>query len=547
MNRTDAHGYGIRGVEPSVWPQYPYDGVPKIPESSPPTYTISQELGLSIEMRDGVRLLLDVFRPSKPGAQFPALCSFSPYSRQLQQDSAPIGQNEAGITEFWVPRGYAHVIVDVRGTNGSGGDWDMWGPLEQRDMVETIEWVASQPWCSGRVGMMGCSYFAMVQNQVAAARPPSLRAIFPYDAATDIYRDGFYPGGIPSEWSRFWFTQVNFLNGSSGRNPNMEGVRRHVDDMYAGMRPFDGDYYRDRSAWPAMDNIDIPVYFGCDWDFYTLHLRGAFDGWQRVQTSPTKRMLIGPKPFPGRPFGAYHGEALRWYDAMLKDLDTGILDGSPVQLYIRGDEVWRSEYEWPLSRARFEEWPLTVNGDELGIAETPGTSGEVVCNYDPTDEASNYGLPKLVFRSEPIDGELEVTGPVQLTLAMSSTAEDTDWIAVLGDEAPDGSSRELSRGHLRSSHRALDPAQSRPNEPWHPHDRAEPLVPGRTEELAIEIVATSNVFKAGHRLRLELANCDSKTRKGTETNYRRALVRPARNSVLTGRGMSRLSIPIVPR
>ncbi len=205
--------YGIRTANPTVWPQYPYNETPQTPERSHARYTIQNEWNQAIAVRDGTKLLLDVYRPAMMGEQFPALVSFSPYTRQLQRDSAPIGQNEAGISEFWVPRGYAHVIVDVRGTNGSGGSWDMMGPDEQTDMADIIEWVAEQPWCNGNVGMMGCSYFAMTQNLAAEQQPPSLKAIFPYDACTDLYRDFYFNDGIPhDDFQRIWFSDITFLN-----------------------------------------------------------------------------------------------------------------------------------------------------------------------------------------------------------------------------------------------------------------------------------------------------------------------------------------------
>lgn len=160
----------VRTAFPSTWPQYPYDAEPKTPEQSAPVHAIQAELDVRAAMSDGVRLALDVFRPHAVGERFPALVSVSPYTRQLQQTVVPVGQNEAGITEFWVPRGYAHVVVDVRGTNDSEGSWDHWGPREQRDLREIIEWVAEQPWCDGNVGMMGCSYFGMNQLQAEIGR-----------------------------------------------------------------------------------------------------------------------------------------------------------------------------------------------------------------------------------------------------------------------------------------------------------------------------------------------------------------------------------------
>ncbi len=543
--RAAANGYGMRSAYPTAWPQYPFDAVPKGNEGSIPVHDIRWDSGISVAMSDGVELLLDVYRPSKPGLKVPALCSISPYSRQLQRDSAPIGQNEAGISEFWVPRGYAHVIVDVRGTNGSGGDWDMWGPVEQQDLAEVIEWVAAQPWCTGAVGMMGCSYFGMVQNLAAAQQPPSLRAVFPYDALTDLYRDALFPGGIPNDWARFWFTQVVFLNGSSGRTPDMRSINAHLETIYGLEQRFDGPYYRERSAWPVLERVEVPAYFGCDWDFHALHLRGAFDAWQRV-VSPTKRMLIGPKPYPGRPFAAYHGEALRWYDQFLKEMDTGVLDEPPIQLWVPGLGRWRSEHEWPLARTRFEEWFLTpASGGSL--ADTaPETSGELTLDCRPDTDEWELGLPSLVFRSPVLDAPIEVTGPIELVLVMSSTAEDADWIVILQDEGPDRHLRELTRGHLRSSHRQLDEGMGRPGDPWHPHDKREPLEPGTAEELCIGLAPTSNLFETGHRIRIELANSDSGRRPGALTNYRRTLRVRAVNTVITGRRGSRIILPVIP-
>jgi predicted acyl esterase len=131
---------------------------------------------------------------------------------------------------------------------------------------------------------------------------------------------------------------------------------------------------------------------------------------------------------------------------------------------------------------------------------------------------------------------------VELNLTMSSTAEDTDWIASFLDEAPDGSSRELTKAMLRSSHRAIDEAQSRPAEPWHPHEVATPLTPGRPEQLAIGLGVVCNVFAPGHRLRLELSNCES---SAALVEQARVLRTPATNTVLTGRDLTRLMLPIV--
>jgi predicted acyl esterase len=545
MRPTQPNPYGIRTAYPTVWPQYPYNETPHTPEQSVPRYQVQNDWNQAIAVRDGTKLLLDVYRPYQPGQTFPALCSFSPYTRQLQRDSPPIGQNEAGISEFWVPRGYAHVIVDIRGANGSEGSWDQFGPLEQRDMFDIIEWVAEQPWCDGNVGMMGCSYFAMTQNLAAEQQPPSLKAIFPYDAATDIYRDFYFSGGVFHDgFARIWFSDITFLNFWGGRNPNTEGMTRHFETILGMKYPCDGPYYWERSAWPNLDKIQVPAYFGCHWPFYNLHLRGTFDAWHRTGDI-TKRMLLGPAPLPQRQYANYHMEALRWYDHFLKGMDTHVLDGAPIHLWIEGEDTWRHENEWPLARTQWTEFYLGGTPGNGTLSDSAPAAGEQTLDYDPTSEQWFWGQPRWTYRSEPLDKPVEVTGPIQLNLFMSSTAQDTDWIVSLQDEAPDGSVQTLTRGWLRSSHRAVEPSQSRKNVPWHPHKEVDLLAPGQEYELPIEVIPTSNLFLQGHRIRLELANCDSLVQNNMW--YRRTLPLAARNTVIQGAGKSHVVLPIIPR
>ncbi len=538
----------IRTAYPSAWPQYPFNETPPTPEQSIPRYGIFSEMDVRLGMRDGIKLAADIFRPWAPGEKFPALVAWSPYTRQLQGTLTPLGQNEAGLTEFWVPRGYAHIIVDVRGSNDSEGAWDFYGPDEQEDLAETIEWAAAQPWCNGRVGMVGCSYFGRSQILVAGGhRPPSLKAIFPYDAATDAYRDTSFHGGIPQDgFLRGWFANLSYLNLWGGRLKDPSGFEHHIRTMLGLKYPLDCEYYQERSSWPRLDNINIPAYFGCDWQFYALHLRGAFSGWEAVNNVP-KRMLVGPQPRPRRPFANYHFEALRWYDRWLKDLDTGVMEGPPIQLYIQGENTWRSENEWPLART---EWRDFFLGGESGtpegsLSETAGSDAERSYDYDPNSNESRYGNPRLIYRSEPMAKPMEVTGPVVLNLVAQSSAADTDWFVQFMDEDPDGNATVLTKGWLRASHRELDPGRSRPWQPWHSHTRQLPLTPNQPEEFAIEIISTCNVFLPGHRIRLEIASCDS-----VADNffwYHAALGIKARNTILEGKAASRLRLPVIPR
>jgi predicted acyl esterase len=226
-------------------------------------------------------------------------------------------------------------------------------------------------------------------------------------------------------------------------------------------------------------------------------------------------------------------------------METRVLEGAPIHLWIEGEDIWRDEHEWPLARTEWTEFYLGGTVGEGTLTDTPPPDGEQTLSYDPTGEQWVWGQPRWVYRSEPLDKPLEITGPIQLNLVMASTAEDTDWIATLQDEAPDGSIRELTRGWLRSSHRAVDAKRSRPNQPWHPNDRVELLKPNKPEELAVVLFPAANLFAQGHRIRLELANCDSLAQNNHR--YRRTLLLAAKNTVVQGRGKSRIILPVIPR
>ena len=532
----------IKTAEPVTWPQVPFDVPPPPREGSRVEYDIAAEIDVLIPMRDGVRLSADVFRPSAPGRRFPALIAVSPYTRQLQRTSIVDGQNEAGITAFWVPRGYVHVLVDVRGTNESDGDWDHMGPTERQDLFDMIEWAAAQPWCDGNVGMTGESYYAWSQLMAAAEQPPHLRAIFPQSAAVDLYRERYMHGGIFQRGVGCWFYVVKELN---GRKADLRGVGRHQRTIMGIEEPFDGPYYQDRLSWPRLSRVDVPTYLAGSWRHVGSHLRGAFEAWGGI-ASASKRMLIGPTPSPRKPMGAYHGEALRWYDHHLKGLDTGVMDGPPIQLWIPGLERWRSEWEWPLARTDWQQLHLGHGSAGRGtLTRDVPPDGSAAYDYDPASGEAYRGGPSLAYRTAPFDEDTEVTGPLALELWASSSARDTDWFVSVGDEDPDGRVRSLTNGWLRASHRALDAARSRPWQPFHPHLAAEPLVPGEATAFSIEVWPTSNVLRPGHRLRLEIASCDDQAHLG---DAHTALAIPARNTILEGRAHpSRLLVPVIPK
>jgi uncharacterized protein len=538
----------IRCIDPLVSPQYPFDETPRTPEQSQPRYSSISDYEAIIPLRDGVKLAADVIRPHAGGLKFPALVTTSVYTRQLQRSVIALGQNEAGISEFWVPRGYAHVIVDVRGCNDSEGEYDLFGTQEQQDLYDVIEWVAAQPWCDGNVGMSGVSYMGRTQLFAAEQQPPHLKAIFPYDASCDFYRDACFHGGIGTNFTTHWTSFVMNLNMTSARNPKVDRLKDKLEIMYSHKYPLDGPFYQERSAWPRLDKIEIPSYFGCGWYMNELHLKGAFDGYNGTGKIP-KRMMVGPRPWPMRPWAGYHYEMLRWYDHWLRGMDTRVMEGPPIQLYIQGEDTWRPENEWPLARTQWREFYLGGSGvgREGTLSDVTGSERTRRLEFDAGSTEAWHGEPRLTYRSEPMTQAREVTGPLALYLQASSTGTDTDWLVSLADEAPDGKVRELSKGWLRASHRKLDAARSGPATPYHPHAGTELLTPGEVYEFAIEIWPTCNVFKPGHRMRLEIANSDSIV--ATNGRPHVTLRNRVTNTIYEGgrsKG-SRLVVPVIPR
>lgn len=516
MGLKELHGYlsSLRfpifnpGIRDRGSPMYPYDDMAETKELSEPRYRLRVEKDILVEMSDGVRLALDIYRPDAEGA-FPALLSMSPYTKELQVSGSRSPNNEAGDTEFFVKRGYCHVIVDVRGSGSSEGDYGVIDDKEIEDGVELVEWVAEQDWCDGNVGMMGISYFGMNQLLLAEKRPPHLKAIFPYDALADMYRDLVYHGGkFCLGFMAFWMGLViranpRFLKGGTA----LDAAR----DLFLQRKALDGPFFWERSSYQRLDTIDIPAYLGSDWFMIGLHLRGAFTIWEGIR-SP-KCMMIGGFGLPRRPWKRYREELLRWYDHWLKGMDTGVMDGPPIRIYIQGDGRWRGENEWPLARTNWQKLYLHPGGGKLdGLLDNRphvGDEGDHRYFFSPLSIAGLLGLPKLVYRTPQLSRRVELTGPISLTLHAASTASDTTWVVKLLDEDERGGCSIVTRGWLKASHREIDLERSRPYRPWHPHTREQKLSHREVYEFQIEIWPTSMAFPAGHRIRLEIASMDS--------------------------------------
>jgi predicted acyl esterase len=497
------------------------------------------ERDVPIVARDGTRLYADVCRPRGAG-RFPALMSMSGYGKDVQRLPIPVGGAsdysrgtggiESGVSEYFVSRGYAHVILDPRGIGHSGGEYDLQGLREQQDGYDGIEWIAAQPWCDGNVGMLGMSYFACIQYLVAAQQPPHLKAIFAHDGFTDWYRHNYYQGGI-FLWGKaqhIWrlydtHTTRSLSERSMPREEFARSVRALREDPSIQaypylwkltnnaqnnpmlldhlLHPLDGPFHWERSASRVFDRIRIPVFLLSRWSAWAIHLPGAIEAFEKL--SVPRRLVITETPWEGgfgRPWHENHDLVLRWYDHWLKGIDNGVMQEAPVKIFVRGKNAWRDEREWPPARVQWKKLYLREGGGLDAVPPLPHERPDSFVNQPWQQSGSSS--PCVTYATAPMTADTEYTGPHALYLYADLSGADANWIVVVYDVAPDGSRTQITKGWLKASHRELDAERSKPERPYHPHTRAVPVAPGEVEEYPIEIRDSSHVFRKGHRLQL---------------------------------------------
>jgi hypothetical protein len=492
-------------------------------------------------MRDGVELAADVFLPDGDGP-FPVLVAVSPYGKEIQSlpyptqpPTSPVyyREVEAGDPRYLTDHGYVHVIADARGIGSSGGSYKGWmSPDEARDGYDLVEWAAAQAWSDGNVGMVGVSYYGAIQLAVAALQPPHLKAIMPINAPADFYREGTHHGGITHVFFKWIYETCvgGALESAVLADEQPERVREIIDRLredpdlqqYVPLynialnpsrqpgffdilaHPLDGPFYWERSAYRHYDRIEVPMYTGSGWWAYAhMHLRGAFQHYANVDVP--KKLYIESRVEADAPMDeAYNAEVVRWYDHWLKGIDTGIMDEPPIRFHVRG-RGFRDAHEWPLPETRWTELHLRRFGG-LSAEPEPVEGHPDVFVQQPVVETAH--VAQAEYATEPFAEDVEVIGPLALTLYAAIDDVDTNWMASVLDVFPDGTEVELTRGFLKASHRAVDESRSEPWRPWHPHTEAVPVPVDEIVEYRIELSPMASVLRAGHRLKLAISAMD---------------------------------------
>ncbi len=561
-----------------------------------------------ITMRDGVRLAVDVFRPIKGGkmaeAKQPVVWVLKRYQRATEASGkvsdilAQGGPPLAALLEH----GYVLAAADSRGTGASFGVWEgPWTETEAMDAAEITEWLASQPWSNGRIGMIGSSYEATNQLMAAARKPPHLRAIVPAMATFDIY-DLAYPGGIfrydlVKRWSELtreidtgWVPAPvdGDADGQLAKEATLLRSRNRLAyDIVAPLRYRDERdllsgrmIYRD---WQPAGHVaeirrsGVAVYLIGGW--YDAYVRDAFFMFRNL--GPRFKMaVLDCSHAPGDPtilpeaIKVITFEQLRWFDYWLKGVDNGVMEEPRVSFQTRvraAERVWRTTDTWPLPESKLRSYffhagpsgsvhsandgtltiktPTDGGGQDLYAVDFSATSGRatrwsnvVGGELDYPDMTANDGKG-LTYTTAPLAEDLEVTGHPVLYLWLSSTAEDGDFIAYLEEVDPKGFSRYVSEGCLRASHRAVRQAPyDNLGLPYHRSDGKDlaPLVPGEPTELVFDVLPVSTVFGAGNRLRVTIVCADKDNLETPATSP------PPRVTIFrNAKAASRLDLPVL--
>ncbi|MES2258225.1 MAG: CocE/NonD family hydrolase [Pseudomonadota bacterium] len=484
--------------------------------------------------RRGRTLRADVYLPAGQPGPFPTLLAASPYQKSLRRLPAhpAFAFVEYGPMQLYLDQGYAYVILDLPGSGRSEGSWDPVSRAEGEAIHDAIEHVATLPWSTGRIGMIGQSYFCWSQWNAARTRPPHLTTIVAYDGATDMYRDWMYHGGIPMQGFLGTWLIGSVLLQHQTEGHDIRGGERHqvMPDILS--HTMDDAWQRDRAPLHELHRVDIPVFSIGVWGKAGLHLRGNVLGYERV-AGPKKLLIAAPDSFKGAQMlyadeQFHRDEILPWYEHHLKGCDNGVMAMPNVRFFTQGENRYRAADNWPpadvaasafyLGSARSGAVRSLNDGSLLETAPHLKQDSTTWSYPDPqwTAGVTSFpdGVPDHVARvntytSAPFECDREFTGHGALVLHASSDQVDLDLIVKLSLLPVSGPARKISQDWLRASHRAEDPELTQELRPFHLHDKAVPLVPGEIVELRLELLPMSVLVRSGERIRLEVSNNDS--------------------------------------
>jgi putative CocE/NonD family hydrolase len=571
-------------------------------ELSPPIYKAKINVNAVVHTRDRVKLATDIYRPDVEG-RFPIILVRLPYGKTEAYCEMP------ALGRFFAKRGYVFVVQDVRGKYDSEGD-----PYpfinEPDDGYMTQKWIATQPWSNGKIGTLGDSYYGYTQWASAPMRNPNLKTMITVVTATDLYGEEFYINGAfhlrtRLEWLyTCWGTRAMLFHDIK---PDLIPINwRHLPlitaDEAAGQavkcykdiikHPNRDAYWKGKNSDYPFDQVAVPVLHIAGW--YDIFLRGQLKDYvamtkkaatpearrnQKLVVAAWHHEIARFGPPEERGFG--HGKdidfgpnadpdintlCLRWFDYWLKGINNGIMDELPVRIFIMSGNVWRYENEWPLARTQYTKYYFhsngranSMHGDGVLNMKAPETSEPPdTYIYDPNDPVPSAAedlwalldtvkdqriIEKrediLVYSTPSLKEAVEVTGPLSVKLYASSTAKDTDFTAKLVDVHPHGYAQYIQEGIIRVRYRESRESPSL-------------IDSGKIYEYIIDLWATSNLFKTGHKIRVEISSSnfprfDRNLNTGHEFGTDAETVKANQTVYHDTKHSSHITLPIIPR
>ena len=565
------------------------------------TFSVTVARDVPTEMRDGVLLRSDIYRPVEAAA-CPVLLCRTPYDK---------GQNTyIQIARALASNGYIAIVQDIRGRGISDGEyfWQFQNNAETfdaQDGYDTVEWAAGLPDSDGQVGTWGHSYPSWCIWRLAARQPPHLKALFASGMSARLLdlNFGIFETGRRLQWTYKMAVNARRRVGDEfGPTSEEEAdaqwyeVERGKwiwylplgelpDHLFSTLTPLLKTYLReqDKEFWAFQEihpKVNVPT---CQLTGWYDRLIGTIDNFTgMVKEGPESlrnqhRLIVGPWGHNSNnltrsqgpiDFGAdadttYPQEVARWYDYRFKGIDNGVESEPSVKLFIMGENRWRFEHEWPLARTQYTEFFLhsdgsanTVRGDGVLSVSEPGDEPPDVYDYDPKDPVMSLmgidaqAAPRdqsplngrediLVYQTPPLQEDIEVTGPVTLKLWGASSAPDTDFTAKLIDVHPNGLAVNLTYGIMRARYR-------------NGYDNPSLIEPGQPYEYTIRLNPTGILFRRGHRIRIDVSssdfpNFDRNHNTGADF-WSDTELRVAHQTVFhNAEYPSRLILPIIPR
>lgn len=494
------------------------------PPFRPLPVDIVLEKDVAVQLRDGVTVHVDVFRPAG-SEQVPVIVAWSPYGKGQGTSASVMGvfglvgldnaivsgleKFEGPDPAYWCAQGYAVCNPDIRGVVDSEGDSVLWDRQEGRDCYDVIEWLAEQEWCTGKVGMSGTSYLAVSQWFTAAEQPPHLAAINPWEGVSDVYRDLVRRGGMPDTGFAAQLQDGSFF----GRN-RKEDV---LDE--AAAHPLMNELWEDKI--PDFDRITVPAYIVASYS-NTLHTAGTFRAWRRISSQEKWLRIHNSQEWPDYYDQANVEDLRRFFDRFLQGIDNDWEQTPRVRYSVLdlegGDETAIGADAFPPAGSTLTKHYLDVRTRTLSTA-APTEGASASYDVEATPNAVSFlmrfeegttlvGYPKahLWVEAEGADDmdlfvliqKLDEHGtPLQAFTVPNQSARAHD----LTDHGATILRYKGSDGRLRVSARHLDEERATDQVPAHSFDRIEKLSPGEVVDIEIDLLPIGLTFYAGEQLR----------------------------------------------